>query len=112
MLRDMGVEHWVMSPVSGIAGVDLLTEVASLEDALPEGPVVFVDERAEVSLPDFAHPEDATYVLGRANYSPFLAHRRDGDLAVSVPTALTAGLLWPHQAAAIVLYDRLVKSWL
>lgn len=112
-LRDFGVERFYMTPVSGINSRHVI-ERPALHDILAECAgltAVFVDERAEVPLPDLDHPSDALYLFGKANYSPFLSMRRDGDMAVSIPTAANRGMLWPHQAAAIVLYDRLVKSW-
>ena len=71
---------------------------------------MFIDADAEVSLPDFQHPESAAYVLGKTNWSPFLTHKTDADLAVSIPTVLNEGMLWAHQAVSIVLYDRMLKS--
>ena len=114
VMRDFAVDEHYMTPISGIHR-EQVTEVANLEDAINANPdltVVFIDERAEVELQDFIHPENALYILGKVTYSGLLAHKRDGDLSVKIQTNMNQGLLWPHQAAAIVLYDRGVKnSW-
>jgi len=117
-LRDFGVDEWYMSPVSGIDKKQV-TEAERIGDVLtvnPELTVVFVDEKGETPLSEFEHPEDALYVLGRANFSP-LANRNGvfGGVAhkyvsVRIETVEGKGLLWPHQAIAIVLHDRASKA--
>lgn len=110
VMRDFDVDEHYMTPISGINRP--VTEVANIEDAMVANPgltVVFVDERADTELQDFVHPENALYVLGKVSYSGFLAHKRDQDLAVRIQTNANKALLWPHQAAAVVLYDRGVK---
>lgn len=113
-LRDFGAERWHMSPISGIAHtfVDERPDLAEvIADYRARGvPVVFVDEKGTTPLRAFEHPADALYVLGKTSLSPLVAYGRDGDLSVRVETALDGGLLWAHQAAALVLYDRQVKS--
>jgi tRNA(Leu) C34 or U34 (ribose-2'-O)-methylase TrmL len=109
MLRDFDVDHWYMAPVSGIAD-PAVEEYPSMEAVLDEWrgkyTVVFVDESAPVELAEFHHPENALYVFGKANGSPYDVNRCEVDLAVRISTPERKGLLWPHQAAAIVLYDR------
>jgi hypothetical protein len=114
VLQNYGVAHWFMSPISGIAN-KYVEERPGLPDVLNELrgelSVVFVDECGETRLPDFEHPRDALYVFGKANYSPALGLRENGEPVVAIPSFTVGknnGLLWPHQAAAIVLYDRLV----
>jgi len=112
VMRDFEVDQHYMSPISGIDRSDRLTEVARIDDALEANPdltKVFVDERSDVELQDFEHPENALYVFGKVSYSGFLVHKRERDLAVRINTNANLGLLWPHQAAALVLYDRGVK---
>lgn len=112
VMRDFCVDQHYMSPISGIDRKDRLFEAAHIEEVLDANrdlTIVFVDERADVPLRDFEHPEGALYVLGKVSYSGFLSHRRAGDQAVRIETNANLGLLWPHQAAAIVLYDRGVK---
>ena len=112
VIRDFCVDEFYMSPVSGI--LKQVTEVPDITDAIAANPnlaVVFVDEHADTPLKDFVHPKDVLYVFGKANCSAFLSMKREDDLAVCIETnSGSVGLLWPHQAASIVLYDRLVKS--
>lgn len=111
-LKDFGVETHYMTPVTGIKAK--VEERDTLEEILEENKdytVVFCDERAEVELKDFIHPEKTLYVFGRANYSPFLSLKRDQDLELRVETPHErGGLLWGHQAAGIILYDRFIKG--
>lgn len=110
-LRDFGVETLYMTPITGIQS-SFVQERASLEEILEENKdlkIVFCDERAEASLVDFKHPKDALYVFGKANFSPLLGLMRKGDLAVKIDTVENKGMLWPHQAASIILYDRFLK---
>ncbi|MDP2107154.1 MAG: hypothetical protein Q8J76_14250 [Desulfobulbaceae bacterium] len=113
VIRDFCVDELYMSPVSGI--LKQVTEVPDITDAIAANPdlaVVFVDEHADIPLKDFVHPKDALYVFGKATCSAFVVMKRGGDLAVRIETnSKSIGLLWPHQAAAIILYDRLRKSW-
>jgi len=111
--RDFAVDRWCMSPVSGIFNKHVV-EYEHVEDLLEANrdlTIVFVDEHAEVELGDFEHPDDAFYMFGKANSTPYPHFARDGDLAVRFDTVSgTQGLVWPHQALAIVLYDREVKG--
>jgi len=112
MLRDFGVDKFYMTPVSGIKSSKVI-EMTTLEDIIEankDKTIVYVDERSETELSDFKHPENALYVFGKANYSPFMADMKEGDMSVKIKTIENKGLLWPHQAASIVLYDR-IKTW-
>lgn len=120
VLRDFGVKRWYMSPVTGIIhnehrnGVIDLKEANDFQDILDLGEDltrVYVDEKAETLLPHFDHPRNALYIFGRAGVSTMNAHRREGDLAVKIPTVQNKGVLWPHQCLLTVLYDREIKSW-
>jgi tRNA(Leu) C34 or U34 (ribose-2'-O)-methylase TrmL len=112
MAQDFAVDSWNMIPVSGIDRP--VQEWASIEDflAADDGTYthVYVDEFGEDDLDTFEHPESAMYIFGQANYAPMKAHIRDGDRSVRITTARTSGLLWPHQAAAVILYDRYRKE--
>ena len=108
-MRDFGVDELIMTPVSGIdAKVTEFKTVADAIDANPGLVPVYIDEDADQELLHFQHPPDALYILGKANYSPYATVGKQG-IAVRVETK-EHGLLWPHQAAAIVLYDRYMKS--
>lgn len=113
-LRDLGVDRFYMEPVSGIRN-DEVTEVSDMSATIQEHrdqnfTVVFVDEKGTVELEDFVHPENALYVFGKATMSPFVAYKKDGDQSLYISTKLNGGLLWPHQAATLVLYDRMKKE--
>lgn len=112
-LRDLGTDRWFMAPVSGIEqpGVTEMTDLGPLiEERRAAGVrVVFVDEHGAVPLPDFTHPEEVLYVFGRSGLSTLRAYGTDEDASVRIPTAEGKGLLWAHQAAAIILYDRMQK---
>jgi tRNA(Leu) C34 or U34 (ribose-2'-O)-methylase TrmL len=112
MASDFDVDAWHMIPVSGIAR-DGLHEWATIEAFLAverTATIVYVDEHGESDLEDFVHPLDAVYVFGMANFAPMGGHRTEQDLSVRITTPRAAGLLWPHQAAAIILYDRYRKG--
>lgn len=113
-LRDFGVNpmtDFFMCPVTGIQGK--VQERKTLDEILEENSdstAIFCDERAQTTLSDFAHPENALYIFGRSNYSPFLALKREQDLSLKVETVREkGGLLWGHQAMSIILYDRMMK---
>lgn len=111
-LREFGLDEFWMSPVSGI-GLSRCKERANLDEILAENPTatrVFVDEAATTNLEDFVHPENAIYILGRTGYSPYATHKTDQDLAVKIPTVTNQAGFWGHQAAIIILYDRLKKG--
>jgi len=108
MLRAFEVDEWCMSPVSGLSKEEL-TERASLGTFIEENPAlttVAVDEHGVIPLRDFSHPPNALYLTGKAGRSALAL----GSVSVRIETPSDAqGLLWPHQALAIVLYDRQVK---
>jgi hypothetical protein len=112
---DFGVDSWAMTPVSGIVkgSSGLLREYADLADVLAEttSTVVWVDEGGETSLDAFVHPDDALYVFGRTSLRPMPGLIQEGHLSVKFATVNNMGMLWAHQALALVLYDRMVKSW-
>jgi len=126
-LRDFKVDEWWMSPISGIRNVEghsiTLKEANSYQDIFeqidPDIQRVFLEpiNKAQgvtkddiIWLHDFKHPNDAVYVFGSAHYNP-TALKRDQDVIVTIKTIDDKGVLWGDQCAAIVLYDRMVKSW-
>lgn len=112
-LRDFGVDQHYMIPISGIDNkkVHERQEINEVLDKNRDMTIIFCDERANTLLKDFEHPENALYVFGKANYSPFLNLAREGDLSLKIETVRPqGGLLWGHQAASIILYDRLMKG--
>ena len=106
-LRDFGVDEFIMTPVSGIN--KKVTEYKLVQDAIDANPTlipVFVDEKGSTELEDFEHPEDVLYILGNAGNTQY----KNKGFSVKVKTIANKGLLWPHQAICIVLYDR-IKKW-
>lgn len=103
VMRTYNIEALHMTPISGLRH-KMLVEHDNW-NFLKETHLtpVFVDETAGVALAEFEHPKDALYIFGKANYAPFLNYG-EGHLAVRIETP-TLGMLWPHQAAAIVLQD-------
>ncbi len=111
-MRDYLVDTLYMCPISGIDNkkVEERGGIQQVLDENPELTAVFCDERADKTLKEFKHPKKALYIFGKANFSPFLALKRKGDKSVKIETGRPdGGLLWGHQAAAIILYDRLLK---
>lgn len=114
VLAEFGVERWFMAPISGIAGPSLLSEVADLQqmidDHREEGvPIVFVDEKGATPMREFKHPADVLYVFGKSSLSPLVGYGR-GDASVKIETIRNSGGMWAHQAASVLLYDRMLKS--
>ena len=111
-LRDYGVSTHYMCPITGIDhSVQERKEIKEVLDENPDYTVIFCDERADSTLKNFKHPKKALYVFGRANFSPFLSLKRKDDLSLKIETTLPeGGMLWGHQAAAIILHDRLLKQ--
>jgi hypothetical protein len=111
-LKDFGVTTFYMTPVTGIFN-PYVQERHGMEDILRENAhltFVFVDERGTEDLTTFEHPEHALYIFGRSSTSAMAAWGREGDRSLVIPTVQNSGTLWPHQAAAIVLYDRMLKG--
>ncbi len=61
-----------------------------------------------IPLPEFTHPECATYIFGDDDGGPLLAPNEVAK--VTIPTEYGLGL-FAVQAGAIVLYDRMAKRW-
>lgn len=112
-LQDFGVDKHYMTPITGIQNRHV-EERASLEEILEENKhhkLIFCDERAKTELRSFKHPGKALYIFGRANYSPLLSMKGENDLELRIETPHDkGGLLWGHQAAGIILYDRFMKG--
>jgi hypothetical protein len=112
MLDDFAVVEWYMAPKTGVANTPVI-EMGDVQQVLEANTwmvPVFVDERGHEPLRTFEHPVHALYIFGKAGYSPLPLMPPNG-VSVCIETTKSAGKLWPHQACAIVLYDRLRKSW-
>lgn len=110
-LKDFGLTELCMCPVSGILPDNQvpLTEYNDLSEVIAANPDltrVFVDENGETPICDFVHPQNALYIFGKAGQASMATYKQDGDLSVSIPTCQNLGLLWPHQAAVLLMYHR------
>jgi hypothetical protein len=124
MVDHFGVDKFYMNPNTGLGeqlktdhneNLQFLFEKQNIQEVLDENPdliPVAIDENGDVELKDFIHPENALYILGKVGYSP----KENFPNAVSIRIPSWAkdqnssyGLLHPHQALAIVLYDRMNK---
>lgn len=98
-----------MAPVTGedrvIEVEDIMEAVAANPDLTP----VLVDECSPNHLQPFKHPQDAIYLFGRTGLS-FFGGWEGESVSIEYPGELSS-YLQPDQAASIVLYDRMVKSW-
>lgn len=91
------------------------TYLNSYSDLIPLGSLIIASPETGQSIPgtlnlkDFTHPEDATYVFGHDNLI-LQASEFEGKTysAVYVPTIEME--MWSWVAAAVILYDRLVKN--
>lgn len=110
-MRDFGVDKIYMMPVSGINNdkIEEVPNISAIFDKYPDFVRVFVDEEGDEELTNFEHPENVIYIFGRVGFSPE-KYKRDIDKSLYIETINNKGLLWGHQAATIVLYDR-VKKW-
>jgi hypothetical protein len=109
VLREFGVERLNMTPVSGI-DERWVHEYPTLDELLADRShlvPVFVDEGGAVELKDFDHPPNVLYVFGKVTFSPFSAIA--GEHTSIRIDSVKPGMLLPHQAAALVLYDRFSK---
>lgn len=123
-LRDFGVRHWWVWPVTGIrcreAKVNLeeRNDLREILEEVPNWKRVFFEPRnpsqfngPSVDLHNYQHTENAVWIFGSAHFCPPMQVGRDEDDYVTVPTHGNSGVLWPHQVFAIAAHDRLVKSW-
>jgi len=124
VLAHFGVDEFHMVPVTGLGeqlqrdrhdGHREINEHASLTAALmrlaPCVPVI-VDENGREPLRTYRHPEHAAYLFGKTGRSLLETLRWSGEsVYVEAADRQRHGLLHPHQAAAVVLHDRQVKSW-
>ena len=123
-LRDFEIKDWLMTPVSGIQNQEHLNlnlieykDTQTMLHSCFELKRVFIEPRTAHQNPDtiwlheYEHPENCVYVFGSAHFNPTLGHTREGDDVVSIKTKQDNGILWSNQCVALVLYDRMVKSW-
>lgn len=127
LTKHFGVDTLYMTPVTGLAeklksSLDYtestFIELPSLEDVIkanPELTPVIVDENGVTELSSFVHPDKVLYLFGRVGYSPLESLKKQ-SVSVRIPSwskkpNVSRGLLHPHQAATVVLYDKMTKLW-
>lgn len=111
VVREFCIDQLYMTPVSGINN-KYVTERINMEDILYENrdlAVVFLYEKADTVLKDFKHPENVLYIFGKVGPTMMPLYRPEQHEAVRIETPAITGLLWGHQCASILLYDRMIK---
>ena len=98
-----------MSPVTGNKQVIEVKDIMEAVAANPNLVPVLVDECSPNQLQSFDHPRDVIYLFGRTGMS-FFGGWKGESVSIEPPGKLTS-YLQPDQAAALVLYDRMIKSW-
>lgn len=104
-----GVDEFAMTPVSGIRLNNKVKEFHSVDDMIQHYglPVIVCDENGKTPLKEFEHPKDALYLFNRISGGDFTGK---SDISLRIETKLKQALLWGHQAASIILYDKLMKD--
>ena len=106
-MREFGVDEIAMTPVSGIK--NKVREFHSVEEMIQYYglPVILCDELGETPLQRFEHPkEGALYLFGRTSRSLLGQYNYP---SIKIETPEEKGMLWGHQAASIIMYDRFCK---
>lgn len=107
-LRDLGVDEFAMTPKSGLNKREV-QEFHSVDEIIQhyDLPVILCTEYGETTLEEFEHPEHALYLFNRTS-GGVITNKHTHSLRIE--TKLNKGMLWGHQAASIILYDRF-KKW-
>jgi hypothetical protein len=106
-LKDFGVDEFAMTPKSGMK-TSKVSQFHSIEEMVNHYglPVIVCTEDGDSDLKDFVHPENALYMFNRTSGGELPI---TPDHTLRIKTKLNKGMLWGHQAASIILYDRLNK---
>ena len=106
-LKDFGVDEFAMTPIFDIKNnnvkqfhnVELMIQHYGL-------PVINCTEYGEITLDEFTHPKDALYIFNRTSGGVMPGKH---DYSLRIETTNNKAMLWGHQAASIILYDRFIK---
>ena len=120
LVRGFNLDGIYMAPITGFVeehrtSTDLRDHVIEVQDVMkaveanPNLVPVLVDECSPNNLQAFEHPQDVIYIFGRTGMS-FFGGWKGKSVSIESPDKLTS-YLQPDQAAALVLYNRMVKSW-
>lgn len=108
-LTEFGVDEIAFAPKSGIKKKGI-REFDNIEEMINyyNIPVILAHEFGTTDLKDFIHPEKVLYLFSRTSRDLFPTY---GTIypSVRVETPKKQGMLWGHQAANIILYDRYLK---
>lgn len=107
-LRDFGVDELAMTPAFGLNS-NKVKEFHSVEELVQHYglPIIICTEHGSTDLENFEHPKDALYLFNRTSGGELPVNP---DHTLRIKTKLNKGMLWGHQAASIILYDRF-KKW-
>lgn len=107
-LKDFGVDEIAFTPVSGIHINNKAKEFDSVKAMVEHYnlPIIVCTEFGDTNLNDFKHPKDALYLFNRTSGGNLPVK---SDYSLKIETKLNKGMLWGHQAASIILYDRYMK---
>jgi len=108
-LKDFGVDEFAMTPISGIQLNNRVKEFKTIEDIIQHYnlPVILCTEFGDSTLEEFKHPKDALYLFNRTSGGDLTSLQ---DYSLRIRTKNNKGMLWGHQAASIILYDRFLKD--
>ena len=106
-LTDFAVDEIAFTPVFDI-NIPTIKQFHSVEEIIQHYglPVIVCEERGETILKDFVHPENALYIFNRTSGAVIPGKH---DYSLRVETNKNKAMLWGHQAASIILYDRFIK---
>lgn len=111
LMKEFTVDEWIMSPKTGVETQKVIevSQASKYLKNIKDSTIVYVDENGTIELPDFEHPENVTYVFGKAGFSIWKS-MGSPEPSVKIPTINNVGGFWAHQALAIILYDRYLKE--
>lgn len=109
-MKDLGVDELAMSPKARGLLSQKVRQFRSVEEMVQHYglPIIICTESGDSSLQNFEHPENALYLFNRTSGGQLPVKP---DHTLRIETHANKGLLWGHQAASIILYDRLTKQW-
>jgi hypothetical protein len=105
---DFQVDELIAVPISGIAAD--IKEYATVQEAVIANQsldLIVCTEKGGNVLEEFKHPINALYMFSNSGGSSMDFIGAHTPLRIDTPN--NQGLLWGHQAASIVLYDRWLK---
>lgn len=109
-MREFGVDKLAFTPVSAInTDIDEFTSFPAMVEHY-NLPVVICSDIGGIDIRDYKHPKDALYLLQRTSGGDLRGMFPKADV-ITIATPLEKGMMWGHQAASIIMYDRYLKVW-